>query len=80
MNLRRIYGLVRYFVIKIWCILVRDLWFVVDCVAAFVFKFLLWRLISVWIWICWLIYEVMSVIVLLYCPFFYWYAGYVVNE
>ena len=36
------------------------LWFLVDCVAAFVLKFLLCKLFFVWIWICWVIYEVMA--------------------
>ena len=38
----------------------RDLCFLFDCVAGFVFIFLLQRLISVWIWIFWVIYEVMG--------------------
>ena len=60
--------------------LLRYLWFVVDCVAAFVLKFLLCILFSVWIWIHRLISEVIHVIVLLCCPFFCWYAGYDGNE
>ena len=60
--------------------LLRYLWFLVDCVAAFVLKFLLCKLFSVWIWIRRLISEVIRGTVLLCCLFFCWYAGYVDNE
>ena len=60
--------------------LLRYLWFLVDWLYAFQLSFMLSSLFSVWIWIRRLIAEVIRAIVMLCCPFFYWYAGYFGNE